>query len=58
MGEEVALRVVDGRKVWGTMTKLWKENMMSREVNRELYERVGIPTAVYGSDTWSLRREK
>ena len=27
---------------------------MSREVKRELYERVVIPTVVYGSETWSL----
>ena len=51
MGEEVAHRVLEGRKVWGTMAKLWKENMISREVKRELYERVVIPTVVYGSET-------
>ena len=37
-------RVLDGRKVWGTMAELWKENMLSREVKRELNERVAIPT--------------
>ena len=33
------------------MAKLWKENMISREVKRKLYERVGIPTGVYVSET-------
>ena len=28
--------------------------MGSREVKRELYERVVIPTVVYDSETWSL----
>ena len=28
--------------------------MMSREVKLELYERVVIPTVVYGSGTWQL----
>ena len=28
VGEEVAHRVVEGRKVWGTMAKLWKENVI------------------------------
>ena len=36
------------------MAKLWKENMTSREVKRGLYERIVIPTVVYGSETWSL----
>ena len=36
MGEEVVHKVLEGRKVWGTMAKLWKENMISREVKREL----------------------
>ena len=54
MGEEVAHSVIEGRNIWGTMAKLWKKNMRSREVKRELYERVVIPTMVYGSKTWSL----
>ena len=58
MGEELAHRVLEGRKVWGTMAKLWKENMVSREVKRELYERVVIPTVVYGSETWSLSAQE
>ena len=49
MGEEVAHRVLEGIKVWGTMPKLWKENMVSRVVKRELYEKEAIPTMVYGS---------
>ena len=54
MGEEVADRVLEERKVWKTMENLWKENMISREVKRELYERVVIQTVVYSSETWSL----
>ena len=50
--------MLEGRKVWGTMAKLWKENMISREVKRELYERVVIPTVVYGSETWSLSAQE
>ena len=29
-------RVLEGRKVWGTMAKLRKENMISKEVKREI----------------------
>ena len=55
--EEVAHRVLEGRKVWGTMAKLWEENMISREVKRELYESVLIPTVAYASETWSLSEQ-
>ena len=54
MGEEVTHRVLERRRFWETMVKLWKENIMSREVNPELYERVVISTVVSGSETWSL----
>ena len=47
----MAHRVLEGRKVLGTLAKLWKENTISREVKRDLYERVGIPTVVYGLET-------
>ena len=30
MWKEAAHRVLEGRKVWGTMAKLWKENMIPR----------------------------
>ena len=50
MGEEVAHMVFEGRKVWGTMSKLWKENIISKELKWELYERVVIPIVVYGSE--------
>ena len=54
----MAHRVLDGRKVWATVAKLWKENMISREIKRELYERVVILTVVYGSETWSLSAQE
>ena len=47
----MAHRVHGGRKIWGMMTKLWKENRIPREVKGELYERVVIPTVLYGSKT-------
>ena len=52
-GEEMTHMVFKRRKTWGSMAKLWKENMIFREVKREFYERVMIPTLVYGSETWS-----
>ena len=34
MREETAHRVLEGRKICGTMAKLWKENMIYREEKR------------------------
>ena len=31
IGEDVDHRVLEGRKVWGTMVKLWKGNMIYKE---------------------------
>ena len=56
--QEVAHKLLERRKVWGTMGKLWKENIISREVKRELYERVLIPTMAYGFETWLSAQER
>ena len=40
------------------MEKLWKENMISRKVKRELYERGVIQTVVYGSETIISAQER
>ena len=57
-GEEVVYRLLERRKVWETMRKLWKANRISRKVKRELYERTVIPTVVFGSETWSLSAQE
>ena len=40
------------------MRNLWKENIISKAVKKEFYERVVIPTAVNSPETWSLREQK
>ena len=32
--------------------------MISRELKRKLYEKLVIPTVVYGSETWSLNAQE
>ena len=46
VGNKVAQRVLEGRKGWGTIAKLRKENMISREVKWKLYETEVIPNVV------------
>ena len=58
VGRGEAHRFFEERKVWETMSKLWKESMISKEVKRELYERVVIPTVIYGSETGSLSAQE
>ena len=53
VGEEVAHRVFEGRKVWGTKAKLWKENVISRDVKRGLY----INRSLWFGDVGSELRE-
>ena len=40
------------------MPKLWKEDIISRDIKRELYERVLTPSVAYYSETWSLSAEE
>ena len=40
------------------IAKLWKENIISEVVKRELYERVVIPNVVYDSKTLPLRAQE
>ena len=54
MGEEVAHRVFEGRKVWRKIAKLWKENIISREVKRGAIWKSSGPTVLYDYETWSL----
>ena len=53
-GRKWLIEYLREERVWETMAKLWKESIISSEVKRELYERVVIPTVVYGSETWVL----
>ena len=42
------------KKMLEIFGKLWKGEVISREIKRALYERRVIPTVVYGPETWTL----
>ena len=50
--EKLIHRIDEGRKFWETLGKLWKENVIFREIQRTFYERVVISKAVQYSDMW------
>ena len=56
--EDMFHRLLGGKKLWKTMGKLWKNSMISREMNKELYERVVVSAVVYGSEALSLSVEE
>ena len=49
MSEEMSHRLIEGKSICRTMRKLWKESIISKEVERELYERVVIQGVVFDS---------
>ena len=57
--EDVKSRVNEGAKVSGAMNRIWKARSLSINVKRMMYERIVVPTVLYGAETWSLNvREK
>ena len=52
--EDVSMRVREGMKTFGAMKRVWSERSVSMRVKRELYERIVVPTVMYGSETWGM----
>ena len=47
-------RISDIRKVLGGMKTVFSCRAMGLNVKRRLYEEVAVPTALYGTETWSI----
>ena len=59
MEEKLSHRLREGRKLWGMLRNWTREDVISPEIQRRIYEKVVIPTGMYGSETWALcSREK
>ena len=56
--EDVSMRIGEGRKTFGAMKSMWSCRSVSLNVKKELYERIVVPTVMYGSETWGMRREE
>ena len=56
--EDVSMRVGEGMKTFGAMKNMWKSRSLNVEVKRELYERIVVPTVMYGSETWGMKVEE
>ena len=56
--EDVSMRIGEGMKTFGAMKSMWSCRSVSLNVKKELYERIVVPTVMYGSETWGMRREE
>ena len=57
--EDVMGRVNEGAKVSGALSRIWKVRSFGMNVKRMMYERIVVPTVVYGAETWCMNaREK
>ena len=51
---EVKSRINEAGKVLGGMKRVFRCRSLGMNVKRKLYEGVAVPTALYGSETWSM----
>ena len=59
VSEDVISRVNEGAKVSGAMNRIWRVRSLGVNVKRMMYERIVVPTVLYGAETWGLNvREK
>ena len=54
MKADVSMRVGEGMRTLGAMKMLWIARSVNVRPKRELYDRVVIPTVIYGSEAWGL----
>ena len=52
------MRIGEGMRTFGAMKNMLSYRSVSLNVKKELYERIVVPTVMYGSETWGMRREE
>ncbi|XP_068247863.1 uncharacterized protein [Palaemon carinicauda] len=52
---DVSQRVNEGCKVFGPVNGVVKNRGIGRNVNRVLYEKVIVPTVIYGLELWGIK---
>ena len=55
MVEDVISRVNEGTKVSGALSRIWKVGLFGIGVKRMMYERIVVPTVIYGVEAWCLK---
>ena len=52
---EVRSRVKEGSKVFGAIRNIWKCKSVNMSTKRSIYERVIVPSVLYGAETWNVK---
>ena len=55
---DVRHRVNEGCKVLGALKGVMKNRGLGMNVKKVLYEKVVVPTAMYGSESWGMKLTK
>ena len=55
---DVSMRVGEGMRTFGAMKRVWGGRSVTLGVKKELYERIVVPTVMYGSESWGMRVEE
>ena len=56
MKEEMEHRMAEGMRALSGLREVWKGGELSRRVKKYMFERICIPTVLYGCETWVLNR--
>ena len=56
--DEVVYRINEGQKVLGAVNRVFKSRNVGLNVKKCVYERVIVPTVLYGAETWGLRESE
>ena len=57
MTEEIKHRVTEGMKMIGGLKRIWKERGVSKDMKLEMYNRIVVPTVLYGHECWVMNAE-
>merc|ERR1712074_391147 len=48
----------EGMRTFGAIKRVWSARSATLNVKRELYERIVVPTVIYGSESWGMKVEE
>ena len=54
---EIKNRVTEGMKVMGGLREVWKKGRISKEIKVRMFERMCLPSAMYGCETWVMNAQ-
>ena len=53
--KDVVHRMNEGYRAWRTLKSEFRNRVLGMNVKKRLYERIIVPTALYGTEAWGMR---